>query len=158
MRAPPLFSCQRSESGVEAGDQQISSGNLTSQLGMKLTLTVLEGSYTVHRFSADAPVPETIEQSKFYSVTRTDEELSLVCESSIDLNAPKSETDWRIIRVVGPLDFSLTGVLAEISSILASAGVSIFAVSTFDTDYIFVREYCLKEALKVIKKAGHNVA
>lgn len=123
---------------------------------MKLTLAVLEGSYSVHRFAPDAPVPETVEQSRFYSVSRTDEELSIVCEGRVDLAAPRSETDWRIIKIVGPLNFSLTGILATIAELLASARISIFALSTFDTDYILIRGENLGRAREVLEKAGHR--
>ncbi len=123
---------------------------------MKLTLAVLEGSYSVHRFAPDAPVPETVEQSRFYSVSRTDEELSIVCEARVDLAAPRSETEWRIIKIVGPLNFSLTGILAAIAELLASARISIFALSTFDTDYILIRSENLGRAREVLHKAGHR--
>ena len=123
---------------------------------MKLTLAVLEGSYSVHRFAPDAPVPETVEQSRFYSVSRTDEELSIVCEARVDLAAPRSETEWRRIIIVGPQNFSQTGILAAIAELLASARISIFALSTFDTDYILIRSENLGRAREVLQKAGHR--
>lgn len=122
-----------------------------------LTLTTLKGSYSIHRFAPDAIVPDTIQESRFYSVSRTDEELSIVCEATIDLYALQSETDWRILKIVGPLDFSLTGVLAAVSELLAGREISIFALSTFDTDYILVRESKLAEAKRVMTDAGHRI-
>ncbi|NNF46526.1 MAG: ACT domain-containing protein [Desulfofustis sp.] len=124
---------------------------------MMLTLTTLKGSYSIHRFAPDATVPDTIQESRFYSVSRTDEELSIVCEATIDLYALQSETDWRILKIVGPLDFSLTGVLAAVSELLAGREISIFALSTFDTDYILVRESKLAEAKRVMTDAGHRI-
>lgn len=123
---------------------------------MMLTLTVLEGSYGIHRFAPDAVVPDTIQESRFYSVTRTDEELSIVCEATIDLYALKSETDWRVIKIVGPLNFSLTGILAAIAKVLAGVKISIFALSTFDTDYILVRNDNLEKTREVLQLAGHR--
>ncbi|MGI9537695.1 MAG: ACT domain-containing protein [Desulfocapsaceae bacterium] len=123
---------------------------------MKLTLTVLEGSYGIHRFAPDAVVPDTIQESLFYSVTRTDEELSIVCDATIDLHAIQSETDWRVIKIVGPLNFSLTGILAAIAEVLAGVKISIFTLSTFDTDYILVRNDNLKKARKVLLEAGNQ--
>ena len=73
-----------------------------------------------------------------YTLTKTKEELSLVClQSNVPSNV-MSEGDWRIIKVLGPLDFTLVGILASLSTTLMKAGVSIFAISTFDTDYLLV--------------------
>lgn len=124
---------------------------------MKLTLAVLEGYYSVHRFAPDAIIPDTIQESRFYSVTRTDEELSIVCEATADVNALQSETDWRIIKIVGPLNFSLTGILSAIAELLAGAKISIFALSTFDTDYILLRSVNLDKAQEVLQEAGHRL-
>jgi hypothetical protein len=124
---------------------------------MKLTFTTLKGNYSIHRFAPDAIVPDTIQESRFYSVSRTDEELSIVCEATIDLHALQSNTGWRILKIVGPLDFSLTGVLAAVSKLLADREIPIFAVSTFDTDYILVRGTKLVEAKRVIAEAGHRI-
>lgn len=123
---------------------------------MKLTLSILDGRYSIHRFAPDSPIPASAAQSRFFSISRTDEELSIVCESTIDLKAPQSENDWHIIGVVGPLDFSLTGILAGISAVLADVEVSIFALSTYDTDYILVRDDDLKEAKRALLQAGYQ--
>jgi len=74
-----------------------------------------------------------------YSISKSEEELSIVCSSSIQLNSEKCELGWFCIKIIGSLDFSLTGILAEISAVLAEAEISIFAISTFDTDYILVK-------------------
>ena len=123
---------------------------------MKLTLTILEGGYGIHRFAPDAVVPDTIQESRFYSVCRSDEELSIVCEADIDVNALQSETGWRIIKIVGPLDFSLTGILASVAEQLAGEKIAIFALSTFDTDYILVREENIAQAKRALQEAGHR--
>ena len=123
---------------------------------MNLTITTLKESYSIHRFVPDAIIPDTIQESRFYSVSRTDEELTVVCEAYIDLNAPRSETGWRIIKIVGPLEFSLTGILAAVSALLAREKISIFAISTFDTDYILVRSEKLEKARRGLQEAGHH--
>ncbi len=123
---------------------------------MKLALTILEGGYGIHRFAPDAVVPDTIQESRFYNVSRSDEELSIVCEADIDVNALRSETDWRIIKIVGPLDLSLTGILAAVAEKLAHEKIPIFALSTFDTDYILVRGEKLGEARRTLQDAGHH--
>ena len=123
---------------------------------MNLTFTTLDGCYSIYQLVPDAIVPDTIQESRFYSVSRTDEELTIVCEANIDMNAPRSETDWRIIKIIGPLEFSLTGVLASVSALLARERISIFALSTFDTDYILVRREKLERARRVLQEAGHR--
>lgn len=127
----------------------------------KLTLSVLKGIFGVLRLEKGSEVPEWIYESNFFSITRTPEELSIVCqESSIPLNIPAgilTERDWSCLKVEGPLDFGLTGILAGISSILAENGVSIFAVSTYDTDYILVRETDLVRAVRALIEGGYEI-
>lgn len=127
----------------------------------KLTLSVLKGIFGILRLEKGSEVPEWIYESNFFSITRTPEELSIVCqESSIPLNIPAgilTERDWSCLKVEGSLDFGLTGILAGISSILAENGVSIFAVSTYDTDYILVRETDLVRAVRALIEGGYEI-
>jgi hypothetical protein len=123
---------------------------------MKLKLTVLEDLFSVHRFPPDHDIPKQIYESQFYSISKTDSELSIVCSSSILLDSERSETDWSCIKVQGPLNFSLTGILADISDVLAKAKVSIFAISTFDTDYILVKSEKLSVANEALQKDGYT--
>lgn len=94
----------------------------------------------------------------FYFVGRTDEELSLVCVTD---HAPAEtiarEDGWRGFRIQGVLDFSLVGILAPIAQLLADARIGIFAVSTYNTDYVLVKEYSLQNAVDVLRKAGYTV-
>lgn len=94
----------------------------------------------------------------FYFVGRTDEELSLVCVTD---HAPAEtiarEDGWRGFRIQGVLDFSLIGILAPIAQLLADARIGIFAVSTYNTDYVLVKEYSLQNAVDVLRKAGYTV-
>lgn len=93
----------------------------------------------------------------FMSFTRTKDELSVVCPDSAVPADVRHEAGWRALQVAGPLDFSLTGVLASLAGPLAAAGVSLFAVSTFDTDYVLVKEVQLAAAVRALEGAGHAV-
>jgi len=122
----------------------------------KLKLSVLEDLFTIHRFPTNYDIPEQIYESKFYSISKTEDELSIVCNSSILLNSEETETGWSCIKVLGPLDFSLTGILADISAVLAKAEISIFALSTFDTDYILVKSEQISFAKDALLVSGYT--
>ena len=122
---------------------------------MELQLTILENGFTIHRFSPNQNVPNQVYESPFYSISKTDDELSIVCTSTTQLKSDKSESGWSCIRVVGSLDFSLTGILAKISAILAEAEISIFSISTFDTDYILVKSERLPSAREALLAYGY---
>jgi hypothetical protein len=123
----------------------------------KPALKIMDGSFSVCRLKADDEVPEWSHRDGFYSISRTDEELSIVCEQKNVPESVKSEGDFSIIKVLGPLDFSLTGILARISSVLASKKISIFAISTFDTDYILVRVVSLGRAVDALRLDGYKI-
>ena len=94
----------------------------------------------------------------FVSITRTEEELSIVCdERFVPFEFVAVERGFRMLMVEGPLDFSLTGVMASIAGPLAEAGVSMFAISTYDTDYVLVREERLAEAVEALRGAGWEI-
>lgn len=122
----------------------------------KPRLKLLDAQFDVHKLSSVMQL-EDLQGNWFLS--STDEELSLVCESLnrelITDSVQKSELNWRSIKVEGPLDFSMTGVIAGLSNELAKAELPIFVVSTYDTDYLLVKERNLAEALVVLKKAGY---
>lgn len=102
-------------------------------------------------------IPNWAGSAAFSSVTRTRTELSIVClEDTVPCGIAR-ESGWRVLRVEGPLDFALTGVLASIAGPLAEASVSIFAISTFDTDYVMVRESDVDAAFEALRNAGHRV-
>jgi uncharacterized protein len=121
-------------------------------------LTLLPGRLAICRLSAGAPVPGwTPTAGSLVSITRTVEELSVVCDEARVPAEVVAERGWRALRVTGPLDFALTGVLAALAAPLAAAGVSIFALSTYDTDYVLVREADVELAMAVLAGAGHTV-
>ena len=92
----------------------------------------------------------------FFSVTCTGDELSIVAEESFVHPAAEIERGWRAIKVKGPLDFALKGILASLLNPLNDAGVSVFALSTYTTDYIFVLDYQLEKAISALETAGHR--
>jgi hypothetical protein len=121
-----------------------------------LTLRLLPGSLAVCRLSADAPAPSWA-VGAVTSVTRTPEELSVVCAEEAVPPGVKTERGFHCLSVVGPLDFSATGILASLAAPLAHAGVSVFVVSTFDTDLLLVRQALFPQAVAALRAAGHHV-
>ncbi len=123
-----------------------------------LNLSLLKGRAAICRLSPTEKLPEwALAEGAFSSVTRTKDELSIVCPESVVPKDIKQDAGWRLFKVAGPLGFELTGILASMAEPLAKAGVSIFAVSTFDTDYLMVKEQKLDLALKTLKEAGHKI-
>ena len=122
----------------------------------KLVLSVLSETFTIHKLSPDASIPEEILKSNNYSVIKTENELSVVWSELIEVQSLQSSKGWKCIKMKGPLDFNLTGILAGISDILAKANISIFAISTFDTDYILVRTQDLSSARTKLRQAGYK--
>lgn len=123
-----------------------------------LNLSLFKGRMAVCRLAPTEKVPAwAFDDKSFSSATYTKDELSIICpESSVPKNI-KQEKGWRLIKVAGPLDFALTGILASMAEPLAKAGVSIFAVSTLETDYLMVKEEKLELALKTLREAGHKI-
>ena len=121
-----------------------------------LTLSVLPDPLAICRLPADAPIPDWA-RGEFVSITRTRDELSIVCAQENVPHGTECERDWRALRVVGQLDFALTGVLVALAAPLAEAGISIFAISTFDTDYVLVKTCDLENAIRVLREAGHQI-
>jgi len=124
---------------------------------MPLTLQLLNDTYSIHRLQPNAKVPATVLGAPFFAVTRTDDELSIVIPQSVQLDSENQESDWRCLKVLGPLDFSLTGILARISNVLAEAEISIFAISTFDTDYILIKSAKTEKAINTLQRAGYTI-
>jgi hypothetical protein len=122
-----------------------------------MTLTVLRGRYVILQFPPDAPVPAWAAPGEFSSITRTSQELSIVC---LRENAPLAQlpaADWHAIKVHGPFQFDEIGVLASLATPLAAAEIGIFVVSTFDTDYLLIQSKDIRRAIAALKSAGHTV-
>jgi len=120
-------------------------------------LTIMGDTLAICRLDRDAPLPEWAQRSSFFSCTRTHSELSIVCSQKDVPIYVLCEKGWRCLKVEGPLDFSLTGILASLVTPLAKVGISIFAISTYDTDYLLVKEEQLGLAIRVLKQSGHHI-
>jgi hypothetical protein len=126
----------------------------------RLAIDVQSGDYTVARLPADAPTPANLLDPRapvLVSITRTPTELSIICPSELAPEGAETEAGWRLLTVRGPLAFTLTGIIAALSSELAAAGVALFSLSTFDTDHILVRQDELQRAIEALKASGHEV-
>jgi hypothetical protein len=122
-----------------------------------LDIRRVAGSFAVTRLAADAAIPEWATLGKFFSVTRGEDELSVVCDAARVPEGGRSEAGWACLKIEGPFDFGQTGILESVTGPLAEAGVPIFAVSTFDTDYILVKEATLERACGALETAGHRM-
>lgn len=141
-----------------------------------MKIKLLDGKFAVCRLNNKSKIPTWINTEKFYSITKTEDELSLVCEvssipkeyldssilntnieDSTEIDAIMIELGWEILKIVGPLDFSLIGILSKISTLLADNGISIFAISTYDTDYILIKEDSIDKACEFLVADGYTL-
>jgi uncharacterized protein len=122
-----------------------------------MTLTVLNGVYSIFQFDIHSELPSWIYKSEFYSITRTNEEISVVTIQTGSFENIRCSRDWKILKIAGPLDFSMVGVIAGISGVLKENNISIFTLSTYDTDYILLQEKDLDAGIKALKKAGYTL-
>lgn len=121
----------------------------------KPALAVVAGEFTIHRFDPAAEVPPALDGQPFCWIARTDAELSIVCRSALEIDSVKQSNGWSCLKVQGPLDFELTGILAGIAEVLARARISTFALSTFDTDYLLVKSDQRELATTTLEDAGY---
>ena len=112
-----------------------------------LTLKLLKETFAVCRLNKNEVIPDWINTSDFYSITKTEGELSIVC----------SQDDFKALKIEGPLDFSLIGILSKISTILAQSKISIFAISTYDTDYILVKNTDIPRTIEVLSNENYEI-
>src|SRR5436305_4324819 len=120
-----------------------------------MTFTLLDGHYAIVRLHADEAIPHWA-RGAFLSITRTSDELSIVCEEG---NVPDVVADrgWRCLRLAGPMPLDQTGVAAAFTRVLADAGVALFVVSTYVTDYVLVRHSMLDDASAALRAASYTV-
>jgi uncharacterized protein len=128
-----------------------------STVARALGLRLLPGRLAVVRLPGSAPIPEWADGPGLVSITRREGELSVACAEERVPAEARAERGWRALEVEGPIDFQEVGVLAALAAPLARAGVSIFAVATFDTDLVLVREPTLARAIQALRDAGHRV-
>jgi hypothetical protein len=138
---------------TEVGDTAAQGNNWPRQL----TLLMLDGTFAVCRLGTNAPVPAWAPGGACCSITRTADEVSVVCRQEVVPEGVVCERGWRCLRVDGTLPFTAVGVLASLTVPLADAGVGVFAVSTFNTDYLFVKETDMVAALESLRGRGHTI-
>jgi len=128
-----------------------------SESTRRFDLSVLPETLAIVHLSADATLPPWATQGAFFSVTRTSDELSIVCSAPQIPPGVAAETGWSALKVAGPFALSAVGVLAALATPLAKASISLFVISTFDTDYLLVSEKQLHAAIAALRDAGHRV-
>ena len=125
---------------------------------MKLRLTIFQENYAICRLSPGAAFPHWLLKAEFFSVTRTRDELSIVSVQDETVSDDTvSSRNWKVLKIEGPLDLSLIGLIAEVSGIFKDAGIPIFTLSTYDTDYILVKDSDIGDAIRALEAAGHEV-
>ena len=123
-------------------------------------LSVLSGTFSVYCLSSAVHVPEWLENVSFWFLTRTTDEISLVCPENIIPHEAiiKCEAGWACLKVHGPFAFSETGIISALTSALADAGIGVFVVSTFNTDYLLVKKSALKKTVHTLTLKGHRIS
>ena len=122
----------------------------------KIVLSILEETYIIHKLDQSTKLPEGLTDCEFYSLSNSQEEMSLICPDQILIQSENSSPNWKCLKVAGPLDLKLTGILAGLSDTLEKAKISIFAISTFETDYLLIQERVLETAKTALKSAGYK--
>lgn len=124
----------------------------------KLTLAFLREPIAICRLPAGAAVPAWASTGAFWSMTRTPDELSVVVPEAVVPMGATASRGWRAIRFAGPLPLDQTGILASVTGPLAAAHVSVFAIGTYDTDYVLVPHAQQRQAIATLERAGHRVS
>ena len=119
-----------------------------------MKIMLLENTFAVCRLSPTESIPNWINKNSFWTVSQTLDELSIVCRDDLTPIDIKSERGFRILKIEGPLDFNLTGILCSVIKPLADHKISIFTISTFDTDYILIKENDLESATNILSGYG----
>lgn len=122
-----------------------------------MTLTLYQEDYAICQLSSDSKVPAWAFEGRFYSISKTDDELSVVCGAAFVPNAIKAEKGWRTFKLHGPFAFDEVGVIASLTVPLAQANLGVFVVSTFDTDYLLIKAAQLTSVLEVLKTEQHKI-
>jgi hypothetical protein len=122
----------------------------------RLKLATMKETMAICRMEPHEGIPAWVVESPFYAVIRTEDELSLVCPEERVPQEIKSDRGWCCLKIQGPMALSETGVLASLTGPIAEAGISVFVVSTFDTDYLLIKKKNLVRATRVLRQAGHS--
>ena len=125
-----------------------------------MKLSVLEGTYAVCRLSPNTPIPDWSQKANqsFVSITQTAEELSIVCSEHLIPDGIKCEKSWKAIKVCGELDFGQIGIISSLSAPLAHNSIPVFIISTFNTDYIMVKQQYIEQTKSILRDNGHQLS
>lgn len=124
---------------------------------MKLRIRLLPDLLAVARLGPDEAMPGWA-RGRFLSVTWTEDELSVICNDDAVPPEVQAERRWRAMKVEGPIPFEAIGIAAALVSPIAAAGISVFFIATYDTDYLMVREERLADAVDALRRAGHDIS
>ncbi|MFC3095913.1 ACT domain-containing protein [Alteromonas sediminis] len=123
----------------------------------KQTLAILPQSMVIHSLDADSDIPKAVYDSPLFFIGKTYEELSIVVPNDIEIDSIESDDNWRALELIGPLELSMVGIMAGIGDVLAKAKVSMFVVSTFETDFFLVKDNKLDAAVAALESNGYTV-
>ena len=123
----------------------------------QLQLSLLKDKYGICTLPNNAPIPDWATAQSLASITRTEKELTIVCRLEILPSQYQSGLNWRCFKIDGSFDLNQIGVISSISSPLADAGISIYVISTYDTDYFLIQEQNLEKTISVLSDIGHNI-
>ncbi len=121
------------------------------------SLSLMEGTFTICRLDKNASIPSWAYTEEFFSITRTPDELSIVCPQTCVPEGTDCETGWRCLKVESPFEFDLTGAMSSVATPLVEADIGLFVVATQDSDYLMVKEPDLERTVLVLSRAGHQV-
>jgi uncharacterized protein len=122
-----------------------------------MRLSVLSPTFAICRLAPNTPVPDWALRGSFSTVTRNEDELSIVCESALVPSGVQAELPWRALKLHGPIPFVVTGTIASLTKPLADAAISVSAIATYDTDYLLVKSDTLTRAIEALRAAGFEV-
>ena len=120
-------------------------------------LSLLKDKYGICTLPNTAPIPDWALTQSLASITRTEKELTIVCRLEILPSQYQSDLNWRCFKIDGSFDLNQIGVISSISSPLADAGISIYVISTYDTDYFLIQEQNLEKTISVLSNSGHYI-
>jgi hypothetical protein len=120
-----------------------------------ITLVILEGEFSIIQIDCDQSIPASVFDCSFYSVTKTNDEMSIIVNQQVDIPSARISTGWRGFKVDGILDFSMVGIIYNLVAPLKENGISVFVTSTYNTDYLFVKEASFNRSVEIFEKAGY---
>ena len=123
----------------------------------QLRISLLKDKYGICSLPNTAPIPEWALKQSLVSITRTKKELTIVCPQDVIPSQCKSDLNWRCFRLDGTFDLNQIGVISSISAPLAQNGISIYVISTYDTDYFLVQQENLEQTISALSNSGHSI-